>query len=60
MDFFGDVQYTLDWGAPPIGVSGNGQWIDGDIWYIQFWYRDPAAGGANFNFSDALEVEICP
>ena len=60
MDLFGDVEYTLDWGAPPIGVSGNGQWIDGDTWYIQFWYRDPAAGGATFNFSDALEVEICP
>jgi hypothetical protein len=50
----------VDWNSPPIGVSGNGQWVDGDIWYTQFWYRDPADGGANFNFSDALEIEICP
>ncbi|MDP6762278.1 MAG: hypothetical protein QF860_05390 [Planctomycetota bacterium] len=60
LDVFGDVEYQLDWDVPPIGGSGNGQWIDGDTWYVQFWYRDPAAGGANFNFSDALEVEVCP
>ena len=60
MDLFGDASYTVDWNSPPIGVSGNGQWVDGDIWYTQFWYRDPADGGANFNFSDALEIEICP
>jgi hypothetical protein len=27
---------------------------------VQFWYRDPAAGGAGFNFSDALELFFCP
>ncbi|MAF66541.1 MAG: hypothetical protein CMJ84_12905 [Planctomycetes bacterium] len=60
LDLFGDASYTLDWDSPPIGGSGNGQWIDGDTWYVQFWYRDPADGGATFNFSDALEIEICP
>ena len=31
----------------------------GETWYFQLWYRDPAAGGANFDLSDALEVPFC-
>jgi hypothetical protein len=29
-------------------------------WYFQFWYRDPNAGGANFNLSDGLHVVFAP
>ena len=29
-------------------------------WYFQFWYRDPPAGGANFNLSDGLHVVFAP
>jgi hypothetical protein len=31
----------------------------GETWYFQFWYRDPAAGGAGFNLSNALDVHFC-
>jgi len=31
----------------------------GDTRVFQCWYRDPAAGGALFNFSDAVEVRFC-
>ena len=27
---------------------------------FQYWYRDSAAGGANFNLSDGLSVELLP
>jgi len=29
-------------------------------WSFQFWYRDPAGGGAGFNYSDAVAVTFCP
>ena len=29
-------------------------------WNFQFWYRDPPAGGANFNLSDGLHVAFGP
>ena len=32
----------------------------GTTWYFQAWYRDPAAGGANYNFSDGTEVTFQP
>ncbi|MCA8981704.1 MAG: hypothetical protein H6831_03640 [Planctomycetes bacterium] len=32
----------------------------GSTWYFQYWFRDPAAGGAGFNTSRALEVEFTP
>jgi hypothetical protein len=31
----------------------------GETRVFQCWYRDPAAGGAMFNFSDAVEVRFC-
>ena len=31
----------------------------GDTRVFQCWYRDPAAGGSMFNFSDAVEVRFC-
>lgn len=37
-----------------------GQILPFSVWNFQFWYRDPAAGGANFNFSNGLNVNFCP
>ncbi len=31
----------------------------GDTLNFQFWFRDPQAGGAGSNLSDALEVQLC-
>ncbi len=33
--------------------------IAGSTWNFQAWYRDPNAGGKNFNLSDALQVDFC-
>lgn len=30
----------------------------GSTWYFQYWFRDPAGGGAGFSTSGALEVEF--
>jgi hypothetical protein len=32
----------------------------GSQWNFQFWYRDPQAGPANFNLSNALHVHFTP
>ena len=32
----------------------------GSTWNFQAWFRDPAAGGANFNLSDGLELAFVP
>jgi len=55
-DSMGDASYALDFGNLPPG----GDIVPGSIWNFQFWYRDPAFGGAGFNLSDALEVTFCP
>jgi hypothetical protein len=52
----GTATMPLDITAPP---SPGGQISSGDTWNFQFWYRDPAAGGANFNLSDGLELTFC-
>jgi len=44
------VQYPLDFS----------RCTPGSTWNFQFWYRDPAAGGSNFNLSDALSVQFAP
>ena len=31
----------------------------GSSWCFQYWFRDPAAGGAGSNFSDALQITFC-
>ena len=59
LDVFGDAAYVVDWNAPPVG-SGPGQWVDGDQWNVQFWYRDPSGGPAGFNTTDALSLYLCP
>jgi hypothetical protein len=30
-----------------------------DVRFFQFWYRDPAGGGALFNTTEALEIGFC-
>lgn len=37
---------------------GAGQILPGSSWNFQYWYRDVAGGGAQFNFSDGLNVSF--
>ncbi|MFT7542982.1 MAG: hypothetical protein ACI9K5_003964, partial [Gammaproteobacteria bacterium] len=46
------ARVTLD--LPSIGVNAPG------VNYFQCWFRDPAAGGAEFNTSDALYITFVP
>lgn len=59
VDAQGQALRALDFGLPPVG-SGPGQILPGVLQLFQFWYRDPAAGGARFNLTDALAVHFCP
>ena len=52
------LQVKIDYSQPPMN-AGNGFIIDGEEFNFQFWFRDPPAGGANFNLSDGLEVLFC-
>jgi len=40
-------------------VPSAGSVIAGSTWNFQAWYRDPNAGGENFNLSDAVRVDFC-
>jgi hypothetical protein len=55
-DFAGDIQFMLDMNSLPPG----GQIHYAQTWNFQCWYRDPAAGGANYNASNGLSVQFCP
>ena len=50
--FFGDMLYDVDNLVAPI----NGSFSAGSVWNFQAWFRDPAAGGSNFNLSNGLSV----
>ncbi len=52
----GTASYGLDYNSLP----GAGQIHAGDVRNFVLWFRDPAAGGANFNFSNGLSVTFCP
>ena len=54
----GSISRPLDLTHSPAN-SGPGAITPGSRWYFQFWYRDPAAGGAGFNLSDALDLVFC-
>ena len=58
-DSFGDASLALDYGQAPMN-AGNGIIVDGMEYNFQFWFRDPPAGGSNFNLSDGLHVTFCP
>jgi hypothetical protein len=55
----GAVQRPVDFTVAP-QPNGQGLILPGSSWHFQFWYRDPMAGGAGFNFSDALSAYFCP
>ncbi len=44
----------------PPADAGPGALLPGSSWNFNFYYRNPAAGGAGFNSSDALHVPIHP
>lgn len=55
----GVFDVSVDLTAPP--ASGGPGWIaEGLTWNFQLWYRDPAAGGAGSNLTDALAVTFRP
>ena len=54
-DAAGDAQRDLDFNASTLAGVGPG-----DTLRVQCWYRDPAAGAAGFNLSDALSATLCP
>ncbi len=51
----GDMYFPLDL----TNLPAAGQIHAGEIWNFALWYRDPAAGGANFNASNGLSVTFC-
>jgi hypothetical protein len=53
---FGDIDFAVDMNALPAG----GQINYGETWNFQCWYRDPAAGGANYNASNGITIYFCP
>jgi hypothetical protein len=54
-DASGNASYAANFTTFPLSTLSPG-----DTRYFQLWYRDPAAGGAFYNASDALQVPICP
>jgi hypothetical protein len=55
----GALTRVLDFGAFPLG-AGPLSVSPGDAVHFQCWYRDPSAGPAGFNLSDARQVSLCP
>jgi hypothetical protein len=51
-DGTGELKRVVALGLPP----ASGVIVPGSTRYFQCWYRDPAAGGASFNLSDALRI----
>jgi hypothetical protein len=55
VDSYGNGSLALDFTtAPASDITAN------STWNFQLWYRDPMAGGADFNLSNALEATFCP
>lgn len=55
----GSFLHPVDLGQSPF-AGGAGAAAPGSSWSFQFWYRDPAFGGAGFNLSDALLLDFRP
>ena len=53
-DGAGTASFAIDYATAPAD-----RFEAGARWYLQFWYRDPAAGGATFNLSDGLAIRFC-
>lgn len=54
-NIFGTVHYDVDFNTSPANVI-----TAGSTWNFQFWFRDAAAGGSNFNLTDGINVQFCP
>ena len=52
----GELVFPVDYGSLPAG----GQIVAGATWNFQAWFRDPAAGGAFFDTSDAISILFVP
>lgn len=59
VDAGGNASHQVRFDLPPADI-GPGAWLPGSAWNVQFYYRNPAAGGAGFNMSDGLHVPIYP
>ncbi|MFT4540921.1 MAG: hypothetical protein ACI841_004559 [Planctomycetota bacterium] len=55
-DVSGNASKALDLTSLPGGALIQA----GDTVNMQYWYRDPAGGGASFNLSDAVTATFCP
>ncbi len=51
----GNVVHGVDFTTAPV----QGIITPGSTQYFQYWYRNPAGGGAGFNLSDGLSVTFC-
>ncbi len=49
----GVATVAINFGAVPAAIN------PGSTWKFQYWYRNPAAGGALFNLSNGLSVTFC-
>jgi len=56
-DGTGQASHRVDFDDPPLA---SGRISAGSTWNFQFWYRDPAGGGAFFNLTDGLTATFCP
>ena len=54
-NLFGDATLNFNPASAPAGVV-----VPGALRRFQYWYRNPAGGGAGFNLSNALSVQFCP
>lgn len=52
----GTATQVVDWAHLPGGLATTA----GQTWHFQFVYRNPHAGGAGFNISDAVGITLCP
>jgi hypothetical protein len=51
----GDMYYPVDFNTLP----ASGPILPGSVLNFTLWYRDPDAGGANFNAANGLQVTFC-
>lgn len=51
-DAQGNASRALSLASTPIVADST--------WYFQYWFRDPAGGGAGSNLTDALRMRFCP
>lgn len=51
----GVFEYAVDLQQTPASIIAAGS-----TWKFQTWFRDPAAGGAGFDFSDGLSIRFVP